>query len=85
MADVPKKVNGHPVAFGEVDRLLIGPFERDTADLQKHVDTLPPDGLLRKLLLQELDLRRRRAEQWRKNPSGVPKHPLRQVKGYSKV
>ncbi len=64
------------------NKFLIIPFERDTKILEKQILEIK-DPFAKKLLQQELDLRKRRLKQWKENPDGEPKgEPLQSVKDY---
>ena len=56
-----------------IDRMLIARFEKDLRNGKKTLRELKTP-LARKLVKDEIKLRRRRLKQWRKNPSGeIPK------------
>ncbi len=50
---------------------MMAGFERETRRLKDEVEKMP-EGLGKKLLGQEVDLRERRLQQWKDNPSGEP-------------
>jgi len=71
---------------GDARRLeagMIAYFEGETKEMRTRMETLPKNSLLRRFIGQEVDLRERRAKQWKDNPSGLVEEPFKEIKDYT--
>lgn len=68
----------------DVEREMQRFFEGETRKLETEHAGMK-HGLGKALLGQEIDLRRRRLEQWKKDPCGMPEDKFASVKDYSNI
>jgi hypothetical protein len=78
-------MNGRPAENARrFEAQMMSDFERHTKAIKADMHALPEGSMLRRFISQEVDLRERRLRQWKENPSGIIKEPLKEMKDYSR-